>query len=92
MKTKMDNTTQMWIIGAVGLLLMLLVALIFLWVQVGISSSNAKAAASDIDAYKAQIAENQRTIDYLNSDEHTEYVVREELDLKQKGEEIYTAE
>jgi cell division protein FtsB len=82
----------MWIVGAAGLLFMLLVALIILWVQLGAWSSKAKAAAAEIDAYEAQIAENQRTIDYLSSDEHTEYRAREELDLKQKGEEIYTAE
>ena len=91
MKAKIDNKTQMWIVGLAGLLFMLLIALIVNWVRLGALSTRIKDTAAGNLAKEQQIIENDQAIANLSSDEHIDYVAYTELGLVEDGKELYTA-
>ena len=91
MKTKLSGKTQLWIFGAVGLLFMLLIAVFCNLVLIGSLSSNAKQDRAELDRMYQLQAQNAAQIEYLESDEHKDYVYHVELGLVENGKESYKA-
>ena len=92
MKTKIDNKTQMWIIGAAAFLFMMLIALVVNFVRLGVKSSEAKDYKNSIQAMEQRYDENGKDLEYYQSEDYLDGYARTELDLKKKGETLYTAE
>ena len=91
MKAKLNQKTQMWIVGAAALFFMLLIALIINWVRIGSLSSRAKGCEADIAAQSRQIEENKKAIDQLKDPDHKDYVALTEYGMVKDGEELWTA-